>query len=149
MTDYEFHLDRVAGKFSIIKGQEFLGEGHQVLSLSTFSFEFEDVAGNKYEMVSKGFFWWRRIQLFKNCESFGVYSRTKAIDTGVEFGRRDFIRRHGEYLHHITRCREVSEYGTRLYAWSGTPSDIEMEVIFLVIMDFIQRQQRSFPSATA
>ena len=145
MTDYAFHLDRVAGKFSITKDQNFLGEGHQTPSLSTFSFKFKDVADNEYEMVAKGFFWWRRMRLFKNSQAFGSYSRTKALDVGVEFARRDFIRKHGEYLHHIDRCNEKSEFGMRLFNWSGTPPDIELEVICLVIMCFIHGQQR-FPA---
>jgi hypothetical protein len=141
MTDYGFHLDRTTGNFSITKDDEFLGEGSQAPSLSTYAFRFQDVSANEYEMVAKGFFWWRRMQLFKNGSLDGSYTRTKAVDTGVEFGRRDFIRRNGEYLHHIDRCRKKSAFGLCLYNWSGTPPDIEIEVIALVIMSFIQSKQ--------
>jgi hypothetical protein len=86
MKNYGFHLDRAAENFSITKDEELLGEGNQAPSLGTYAFQFQDVSANEYEMAANGFFWWRRMQLFRNGAFDGSYTRTKAMDTDIELG---------------------------------------------------------------
>ena len=140
MPEYNFYQDGV--EFSVTRNDELYCTGKLNFSLSTYSFEFSDLSESKYEMRSSGFFLWRKISLYKNDALLEHYSPEKAKLSQVHFDRRFFIRRNGKYVHHIDSKNEKGRYGRCRFAWSGTPAEIETQVICLVVLRYISGLQK-------
>ena len=139
MPEFNYYQDGL--EFSVTRDDELYCTGKLNFSLSTYSFGFSDLSGSKYEMMSSGLFLWRKISLYKNDILIEHYSPEKAKLSKIHFDRRFFIRKNGEYLHHIDPKNEKGRHGRCRFAWSGTPAEIETQVICLVVLRYIRGLQ--------
>lgn len=139
MSEYRFFRDGTG--FTVTKNKGIFCTGHVIVSMSAYSFEFSDFAGNDYLMEAKGLFFWRKIKLLKNGSFVENFNVNRSKRTNIQFDRRFFIREKGEYVHHVDTCREEGEHGQCRYYWSETPSHIELQVVCLVILHFINSLQ--------
>jgi len=145
MSEYNF-LQTDSG-FIVLKDKMIYASGKVVLTFSTYSFEFCDKSDSQYEMKSSGLFFWRKTALYKNGVLVEEYSSKKAKRSNISFDARSFIREQGKYIHHIDLQNEKQDIGRCLYSWSGTPAEIETQVICLVILRYINSQQKIYASA--
>jgi hypothetical protein len=141
MDIYEYH--RRYEDVRVLKNCELFWQGRLASSINTYGFAFSDLAGNAYEMKCRGFFFWRKIELYENghlADEYYLYG-SKRFD--VHLNRRLLIVDANErYICSIQTAHEaVGDDWVALYHWECTEDDIQLQVISCLTLHLQGRGQ--------
>lgn len=139
MAQYTLH--RKGREIRLLKDDSVYYDGVLGVGLSTYGFTFNNGDSDKFSMTAKGFFFWRRINLFKNNEFVEEYKRTRSVSS--KFSLKHFLKLYvdGSYLFTINRTNIGTKHGIQYMEWSSESEEEVLPIFCLCVLKVIDGMQ--------
>jgi hypothetical protein len=131
MSAFKIHRDLM--RFVVLKDNAVAWTSEFSPTPSGFGFLASDSKNSKYELVSSGILFWRRLSLVRNgaeIDQIGIY---KSVQTGISLRRHKHIFINGKEEFSIVNHGEASKFGNLTMSWEYPASQYEPTIYTLLL----------------
>ena len=137
-----FRLELDALEFAITRDDQVTWRGSLRPNINTYGYSAKDLAGKNYILKSKGFFWWRNLELHVDSVLVDRFTLYRSSATGIRIDRRQFlVDGNNNYICSIQNDHTKTENGLCLFNWECAEESILPQVVTMLIMKHQGRSQ--------
>jgi len=132
--------------FVIFRNGKLDWKGTTKLSWSGFAFEAKDSNHNKYQLLSSGILFWRKLTLIENGEEIDKIKVNKSVNFPVMLRRGQDLYIDGEISFSVNLRKQNSQYGQQVMSWETDRTEYK-NIIYTLMIACIQNSGHVYASA--
>lgn len=144
MDTYQIHKDMMS--FVILRNGEIDWKGSIKLSWSGFAFDAKDSSHNKYQLLSSGILFWRKLTLIENGKEIDRIKVNKSVNFPVILKRGQDLYIDGEISFSVNQGKQDSQYGQLVMSWETDRAEYK-NIIYTLMMACIQNSGNFYAGA--